>query len=153
MTVSTRPTVDRPGEDKQRSTWLIAFVSARRTYLALHSQLTSRPWLIIVTARSGTIVLFNRVIYFHLGWNDGEETCAGGLSRLFPISHTQPLYCPVTTAAAETRFASLEWILFGQIQLDMCYFVIVNTGNLFHIWLIPTDAISSYDSRWSVLAN
>lgn len=72
---------------------------------------------------------------------------AGGLSRRFPISHTRPLYCPVTTAAAETRFASLEWTLFGQIQLDMCYFVIVNAGNLFHIWLMPTDAISSYDSR------
>lgn len=67
-----------------------------------------------MTARSGTIVLFNRVIYFHLGWNDAEETCAGGLSRLFPIPRPEPLYCPITTAAAETRFASLEWILFGR---------------------------------------
>lgn len=67
-----------------------------------------------MTARSGTIVLFNRVIYFHLGWNDAEETCAGGLSRLFPIPRPEPLYCPITTVAAETRFASLEWILFGR---------------------------------------
>lgn len=103
----------RSGRDKQRCTWLIAFVSMHvRIRGFAHSSLPDRL-AHYLTALSDRIVLFDGVIDFQLGWNDAEETCAGGLSRLFTFFTPRTPLLSSHSVSGGGRAAEIRFFFFG----------------------------------------